>query len=90
MPLRKSGVAVLFVATGAAMTIAAAPVALADSCDPAVVVCDTPGNVQINDAPPPVATTDVNQQYPFDDEWYFNPAGGGTALQPNHVGGGHH
>jgi hypothetical protein len=50
-------------------------------------VCDTPGNVEINDAPPP----SDDETYPFDNEWYFNPAGGGTVLQPNdasHSGGG--
>ena len=86
--MKKSGVAGLFAAGCAAAAIGAAPPALADeSCDPSVVVCDTPGNVQINDAPP--ASDD--EQYPFDNEWYFNPAGGGTVLQPNgasHSGGG--
>ncbi len=86
MSLSKSGVAALIAVTGAAMAIAAAPVALAgDSCDPSVTICDTPGNVQINDSPPPVSS---EAQYPFDDEWYFNPSGGGTSLQPNHPSGG--
>ncbi|MEU0494781.1 hypothetical protein [Mycobacterium sp. NPDC006124] len=94
MRLIGSGVAGLFAAACVAGAIGGAPAALADeSCDPAVVVCDapgdanSPGNVQINDAPPPSA----DESYPFDNDWYFNPAGGGTALQPNdasHSGGG--
>lgn len=94
MRLKTSTVAGIFAATCAAAAIAAAPTALADeSCDPAVVNCDTsgtvdsPGNVQIDDAPAPSDDT----AYPFDNDWYFNPAGGGTELQPNdasHSGGG--
>ena len=87
MRLRTTGVAGLFAAACAAASIGAAPLALADECDPSVAVCDTPGNVEINDAPPP----SDEASYPFDNEWYFNPAGGGTALQPNegsHSGGG--
>jgi hypothetical protein len=97
----KAGAAVLFAATGAALVIAASPIALADSCDPAVVACngpgpvDSPGNSQLTATPPAVSSDD---QYPFDGDWYFNPAGGGTSLQPNHPsgggggggGGGHH
>jgi hypothetical protein len=91
MPLRTSGVAALFAATCTVAALGAAPPAFADSCDPAVVVCDapgdvqsdSPGNVQINDSPPV-----SDEQYPFDNEWYFNPAGGGTVLQPNHPSGG--
>jgi hypothetical protein len=93
MPVSNSGVALLFAAIAAALAIAAAPVAAADPpCDPAVVACDTPGNVdspgnvEINDSPPAVSAPD--EQYPFDNDWYFNPAGGGTALQPNHPSGG--
>jgi len=94
MRLTTSTVAGLFVAACAAAAIGAAPAALADeSCDPAVVDCDapgnvdSPGNVQINDSPPP----SDDASYPFDNDWYFNPAGGATALQPNdasHSGGG--
>jgi hypothetical protein len=89
MPLRTSGVAGLFAAACALAALGTAPAALADSCDPAVAVCDSPGgadspgNVQINDSPPA-----SDEQYPFDSEWYFNPAGGGTALQPSHPSGG--
>ena len=94
MRLKTSTVVGLFAATCTAVAIGAAPAALADeSCDPAVVDCDapgnvdSPGNVEINDAPPP----SDDASYPFDNDWYFNPAGGGTALQPNdasHSGGG--
>lgn len=94
MRLKTSTVAGIFAAACAAAAIASAPTAFADEpCDPAVVVCDgpgtadSPGNVQINDAPPP----SDNASYPFDNDWYFNPAGGGTDLQPNnasHSGGG--
>jgi hypothetical protein len=93
MPVIHSGVAMLVAASAAAFALAAAPVASADPpCDPAVVSCggsgnvDSPGDVEINDSPPAVAAPD--EQYPFDNEWYFNPAGGGTALQPNHPSGG--
>jgi hypothetical protein len=94
MPVSKSGAAMLFAATGAALAVSIAPtiapLAGADSCDPAVTVCQ--GN-EVQTGPtaapaPPVAAPD--EQYPFDDEWYFNPAGGGTALQPAHPGGGGH
>jgi hypothetical protein len=90
MPARKSGIAALFWATCAVVAIGAAPMAAADDndpCDPTASVCESPGNVEINDSPP---VSDVDQ-YPGDDEWYFNPAGGGTALQPSggsHSGGG--
>ncbi|MCV7419218.1 hypothetical protein H7K45_01570 [Mycobacterium yunnanensis] len=94
MRLGTSGVVGLVAAAFAAGLIGGAPAAFADeSCDPEVVACDapggfdSPGNVQINDAPTPSA----DEGYPFDNEWYFNPAGGGTALQPNegsHSGGG--
>jgi len=94
MRLSKSGVVGVAAAACAAAAIGSAPAAVADeSCDPEVVACDapggfdSPGNVQINDAPPPSA----DEGYPFDNEWYFNPGGGGTALQPNegsHSGGG--
>ena len=91
MRLRKFGVAALFAASGVAAGIMAAPIASADTCDPAVTVCQG-GDVQPNtsspDYAPPVSAAD--DQYPYDSEWYFNPAGGGTALQPEHpsTGGG--
>lgn len=101
MRVKISVAAALFVATGAAAGAMSTPIAVADSCDPAVTVCQG-GEVQpgtsSSDYSPPASSTD--DQYPFDTDWYFNPAGGGTALQPNHPstggggggggGGGHH
>jgi hypothetical protein len=91
MRVRKFAVAVLFAASGVAAGIMAAPIAVADTCDPAVTICQG-GDIQTNtsspDYSPPVSAAD--DQYPFDSDWYFNPAGGGTALQPDHpsTGGG--
>ena len=88
---------VVLVASSISIGMVMAPAAAADSCDPAVAVCDGGGAPDPEgsspDYSPPVATGD--DQYPFDGDWYFNPAGGGTALQPNHPsggggGGGHH
>ena len=87
--------AALFAAGGVAAGIMAAPIAIADTCDPTATVCQG-GDVQTNtsspDYAPPVSASD--EQYPFDSEWYFNAGGGGTALQPQHPsgggGGGHH
>jgi hypothetical protein len=89
------------IAAGGFLTaILISPVALADTCDPAVTVCQggdvQPGTSASPDYAPPVVASD--DQYPFDDDWYFDPAGGGTALQPEHPsgggggggGGGHH
>ena len=89
MPAIRAGVAALFAATCAVVAIGVAPMAAADDddCDATASVCDSPGNVEINDSPPASAV----DQYPSDDEWYFNPAGGGTVLQPSggsHSGGG--
>jgi hypothetical protein len=69
----------LFVAGAAAATIAAAPIAAADSSGPAPACvqsgqgtqCKTPGNVQLNDAPPPV------QFYPYGGEAGLLGGGGG-------------
>ena len=47
----------LFGATAAAVAILAAPVAAAatgNSCSAPAIVCQSPGNTQINDATPPV------------------------------------
>jgi hypothetical protein len=89
MRVRKSGVAALFAATGVAAGIMAAPIAVADTCDPAVTVCQG-GDVQTDNSSPDYAppTSATDDQYPYDSEWYFNPAGGGTALQPEHPSGG--
>jgi hypothetical protein len=95
MRVRKSGVAALFAATGVAAGIMAAPIAVADTCDPTATVCQG-SDVQTNDSPPAAAPqiSATDDQYPYDNEWYFNPAGGGTELQPEHPatgggGGGH-
>jgi hypothetical protein len=85
------GVAALVAAGGIVTGIMAAPLALADTCDPAVTVCQggdiqpAPDSSSPDYAPPVVASED---QYPFDDDWYFDPAGGGTNLQPVHPAGG--
>lgn len=94
MRVTKFGMAAVFAATGIAAATLAAPIAVADTCDPAVAVCQggdiQPTNTSSPDYSPPVSATD--DQYPYDGDWYFNPAGGGTALQPAHPsgGGGHH
>jgi hypothetical protein len=91
MRVKTSVAAALFVAAGAAAGAMSTPIAVADSCDPTATVCQG-GEVQSgppsSDYSPPASSTD--DQYPFDSEWYFNPAGGGTDLQPNHssTGGG--
>jgi len=84
--MRNRGMVALFATACLAAGVIAAPIAAADdNCDPTASICESPGNVQINDAPPVSATDD---QYPFDGEWYFNPGGGGTELQPEHPSGG--
>ena len=85
MRVRKFGVAALFAATGVAAGIMAAPIAGADTCDPAVTVCqgvDVQTRQLLTRLRAPVSTAD--DQYPYDSDWYFNPAGGGTELQPEH------
>jgi hypothetical protein len=73
--------ATLIAAAGVGAGILAAPIAVADTCDPAVTVCEG-GDIQTDNSPqaaaPPVLADD--EQYPFDDEWYFNPAGGAAAC----------
>lgn len=81
-------VAALLAACGV-VTVIGAPVAGADSCDPAVTICqgsDVQSGSGSSDFSPSVSAAD--EQYPFDNEWYFNPAGGNTALQPDHGSGG--
>lgn len=88
MRVLKLAVAALFAASGIAGGLAIAPTAIADpTCDPAATICQ--GDVS-SDTSSPVASPSVmaDDQYPFDDEWYFNPAGGGTVLQPEHPSGG--
>jgi hypothetical protein len=79
--------AALVAGLGVATAIMGAPLAAADTCDPAVTVCqggDIAPETSSPDYAPPVVAQD---QYPFDDSWYFDPAGGGTILQPLHPGG---
>jgi hypothetical protein len=87
MRILRPTVTTLFVASSLGWGVAMAPVAFADTCDPAATVCQ--GDVQQNISSP-VASPSVmaDDQYPFDEDWYFNPAGGGTVLQPVHPGGG--
>ena len=88
MGISRPTIAALFAAAGIAGGLATAPIAVADdTCDPTATICQ--GDVQ-TDTSSPVASPSVmaDDQYPFDDEWYFNPAGGGTELQPEHPSGG--
>jgi hypothetical protein len=85
-------IAALFAAAGVAAGLGGAPAALADTCDPTATICQ--GDVDTNAAPPPAApSVTADDEYPLDEDWFFNPAGGGTVLHPNHPsggGGGHH
>jgi hypothetical protein len=87
MSRMKSAVAVFIATAGVSAGFASAPIALAQeaSCDPAAGVCE--GDVQPG-TPQAAAPTVSDDQYPTDEDWYFNPAGGGTALQPAHPSGG--
>jgi hypothetical protein len=77
----------LFAAMGVAAGLAVAPIAVADdSCDPTATVCQGDVNTAPPAAAPSVSASD--DQYPLDEDWYFNPAGGGTELQPEHPSGG--
>jgi hypothetical protein len=82
--------AALFAAAGAAAWIAVAPIAHADTCDPVATICE--GDVQTDTSPPSAApsVSASDDEYPYEGDWYFNPAGGGTELQPEHpsTGGG--
>ncbi len=83
------GAAAAFMAVGGVIAIVGAPLAVADSCDPAVTICqggDVQGNGGSSDFSPSVSAP--GEQYPYDNEWYFNPAGGSTALQPDRSSGG--
>ena len=69
MRMKLNYIAPLLAAGTAAVAIAAAPIAAADpttgqSCGPsgAGTICQSPGNAQINDSPPPV------QYYPYGGE----------------------
>jgi hypothetical protein len=70
MQIRKKYLTPLFLSAAAAAAIASAPIAAADSapdqsnCSAAAsdTICQSPGNVEINDSPPPVA---YQPQYPY-------------------------
>jgi hypothetical protein len=82
MRIKLNYVAPLLGAGAVAAAIAAAPIAAADtgmSC--AGNVCQSPGNVQINDNPPPVGF------YPYGGEGFL--LGGGGFGGGFHGGGGH-
>lgn len=92
MRITNTAMAALIAATGVAAGIASAPLALAQECDPTATVCE---GSDVSDGPPMAAAPSMpDENYPNDEDWYFNPAGGGTALQPSHPsgggGGGHH
>jgi hypothetical protein len=76
----------MLVGAASAAALASAPIALAQECDPTATVCQGDVDTAPTAAPAPMVTAD--EQYPLDEDWYFNPAGGGTALQPNHPPGG--
>ncbi|MDR3664346.1 MAG: hypothetical protein P4L86_28845 [Mycobacterium sp.] len=81
-------------AAGVAAGLGVAPIASADTCDPVATICQ--GSDIDDDSAPLVASPSVvanDQQYPFGEDWYFDPAGGGTMLnpvEPVHPGGGGH
>jgi uncharacterized membrane protein YgcG len=89
MRVRKSGVAALLAATGVAAGIMAAPIAVADTCDPAIAVCQggaiVPGNSSSPDYSPPVSASD--DQYPYDSDFYFNSPGENNNTPSTRSGG---
>ncbi|PXW99164.1 hypothetical protein [Mycolicibacterium moriokaense] len=89
MQVRKSGVAAIFAATTVAVGITAAPIAIADTCDPTATVCQG-GDVQTNTSSPDYAPTvsAADDQYPYDSDWYFNSPGGNNNSSSTHSGGG--
>lgn len=76
-------------AAAAAVTLAAPPLATADSCDPAIAACPDYGtqpstsNPSLSFSPTTIADDD---QYPFDGDWYFNQ----NIDTSGHTGGGGH
>jgi hypothetical protein len=62
--VRKHGVAALFAATGVAAGIMAAPIAVADTCDPAVAVCQGGAVVPDNTSSPDYSTTATGTSTP--------------------------
>lgn len=76
-------------AAATAVTLAVPPMAAADSCDPAIAACPNYGAQPTTNDPSlsfsPTTIAD-DQQYPFDDDWYFN--NGDTGGHPHGGGGG--
>lgn len=87
MRIRLSHVTPLLAAGAAAAAITAAPSAAAASTLPSCggngsgTICQSPGNVQLNDAPPPV------QFYPYGGEAFLLGGGGGLGGGGFHRGG---
>ena len=80
MRIKLNYIAPLLAAGAAALAITAAPIAAAASapaphgaCDAGVTgsICETPGNVEINDSPPPVSYD------PYGDDGFLLGYGGG-------------
>jgi hypothetical protein len=86
---KKPGMAALVAGLGVATAIMGAPLAAADTCDPTATVCQG-GDITSGPAPDAApAVVAPEDQYPFDDSWYFDPAGGGTLLHPENPPAGH-
>ena len=71
--VRKHGVVALFAATGVAAGIMAAPIAFADTCDPAVAVCQ--GGAHDCNQPPHVSGRASAQQVKYLKTIIGNPSG---------------
>lgn len=81
--MRATRLAALLAVAGAAVAIGAAPIAIADECDPTATVCQGPevsagGGSAVASAP---AATD---QFPYDNDWYYGAPSeeGLTATNP--------
>ena len=73
MGIKLNYIAPLLAAGAAAVAITAAPIAAAATSQPSCAgnVCQSPGNVQINDSPPPVSF------YPYGGDAFLLGGGGG-------------
>ena len=102
MGIKLNYIAPLLAAGAAAVAITAAPIAAAASapaphgaCDAGVSgsICDTPGNVQLNDSPPPVSFDPYGGEGflmgGYGDYRGFGVPGGGFHGGGFHGGGGH-
>ena len=94
MRYRTFGAAVLLAAAGATAAIVAAPLAPADSCDPAVAVCDGSAPADPNSGPmdfSPVVQPPADD-YPADGDWFYSSPGPNEPAYGNNgpVGGGGH